>query len=78
MSETATATSTEIAILPGTEAKEYDKFSKEITAYNEAQSDDKKTLEQLVAEIKVEDRSTILFFGSKAQEEMSTISESML
>jgi len=78
MSETATATATEIAILPGTEAKEYDKFSKEIIAYNEAQSEDKKTLEQLVSEIKVEDRSTILFFGSKAQEEMSTISESML
>ncbi len=75
---TATKTATEVAILPGTEAKEYDAFSKEIIAYNEAQSDDKKTLEQLVAEIKVEDRSTILFFGSKAQEEMSTISESML
>ncbi len=78
MSETATATSTDIAILPGTETKEYDNFSKEIIAYNEAQSEDKKTLKQLVNEIKVEDRSTILFFGSKAQEEMSTISESML
>ncbi len=82
MSDTASTTSspttTGIAILPGTEAKEYDAFSKEIIAYNEAQNDDKKTLEQLVDEIKVEDRSTILFFGSKAQEEMSTISESML
>ncbi len=78
MSETATATNTEIAILPGTEAREYDKFSKQIIAYNEAQSEDKKTLDQLVNEINVADRSTILFFGSKAQEEMSTISESML
>ncbi len=75
---TETASATETAILPGTEAKEYDAFSREIIAYNEAQDDDKKTLQQLVNEIKVEDRSTILFFGSKAQEEMSTISENML
>ena len=38
----------------------------------------KKTIEELISDIKVEDRSTILFFGSAAQEEMSTISESML
>ena len=38
----------------------------------------KKTIEELISEIQVQDRSTILFFGAKAQEEMSTISESML
>jgi len=76
MSETTTAT--EVDILPGTELTKYKALSNEIIAYSKAESDDKKTMEQLIAEIDVEDRSTILFFGSKAQEEMSTISENML
>ncbi len=80
MSETTTATTsaTEIDILPGTELTKYKELSNEIIAYSKAESDDQKTMEQLIAEINVEDRSTILFFGSKAQEEMSTISENML
>lgn len=76
MSETIT--STEIAIVPGTEIKEYEKISKEVVAYSAVDKEEKKTVDELIAEIKVEDRSTILFFGSKAQEEMSTISENML
>jgi len=76
MSETATTT--EITIVPGTEIKEYDEISKEVIAYDATQGDDKKTVEELISEIQVKDRSTILFFGSKAQEEMSTISENML
>ena len=80
MSETTTqtATATDVAILPGTEIAEYKEISKEIIAYGKADSDEKKDIEQLISEINVEDRSTILFFGSKAQEEMSTISENML
>ena len=80
MSETTTATksATETDVLPGTELTEYKDISKEIIAYNKADSDDKKTIEELIAQIDVEDRSTILFFGSKAQEDMSTISENML
>lgn len=76
MSETATTT--EITIVPGTEIKEYEEISKEVIAYDATQGDDKKTVEELISEIQVKDRSTILFFGSKAQEEMSTISENML
>lgn len=79
MSETKTATSTTTAdVVPGTELIEYKEVSKEVIAYKKAEKDDKKTIEELISEIQVEDRSTILFFGSKAQEEMSTISESML
>ncbi len=78
MSETKTATSTNIAIIPGTEVKNYEKIAKEVVAYKEANTADKKTVKELIAEIQVADRSSILFFGSKAQEEMSTISESML
>jgi len=73
-----TTTSTEVEIIPGTELAEYKEISKEIIAYEKADSGDKKTIEELIAQIDVEDRSTILFFGSKAQEEMSTISENML
>ena len=76
MSETTLAT--EVEIIPGTELMKYKTLSNEIIAYEKAESGDKKTMEQLIAEIDVEDRSTILFFGSKAQEEMSTISENML
>lgn len=78
MSETTTKTATDVAILPGTEIAEYKEISKEIIAYSKANGDEKKSIEQLIAEINVEDRSTILFFGSKAQEEMSSISENML
>ncbi len=73
-----TTTSTEVEIIPGTELAEYKEISKEIIAYEKADSGDKKTIEELIAQIDIEDRSTILFFGSKAQEEMSTISENML
>ncbi len=78
MSETKTATVADVEAIPGTELTEYKTISKEIIAYEKADKSDKQTIEELIAQINVEDRSTILFFGSKAQEEMSTISESML
>ena len=52
--------------------------SQEIIAYEKAENNDKKAIEELIAQINVEDPSTVLFFGSKAQEQMSTISENML
>jgi len=78
MSETKTATVADVEVIPGTELTEYKEISKEIIAYEKAETDDKTTIEELIAQINVEDRSTILFFGSKAQEEMSMISENML
>ncbi|MCF6189929.1 MAG: toxic anion resistance protein [Cocleimonas sp.] len=52
--------------------------AQEITAYEKAEADDKKAIEALIAQINVDDPSSILLFGSKAQEEMSTVSENML
>jgi len=52
--------------------------AQEITAYEKAEADDKKTIEALITQINVDDPSSILLFGSKAQEEMSRISENML
>jgi len=78
MSETKTATVADVEVIPGTELSKYKEISKEIIAYEKADSNDKNSIEELIAQINVEDRSSILFFGSKAQEEMSTISENML
>ena len=76
--QTKTQTATESDILPGTELTEYKEIANEIIAYEKADSEEKKSIDQLISEINVEDRSSILFFGSKAQEQMSTISENML
>lgn len=78
MSNSPTATKTEEEIVPGTEIAAYKEISKEVIAYNDAKDDEKKSIEELIQEIDIDDRSSILFFGGKAQEEMSTISENML
>ena len=46
--------------------------------YKDANSTDKKTIDSLIKQIDLEDTNSIMAFGSDAQEEMSTISESML
>ncbi len=50
----------------------------QITPYQESPAEDKPKLQELIAKIDPKDRSTIMFFGSAAQEEMNAISESML
>ncbi len=42
--------------------------AQEITAYEKAEADDKKAIEALIAPINVDDPSSSLLFGSKAQE----------
>ena len=78
MSVTTTKTANDVEVLPGTEIIEYQTISNEIMAYKDANSSDKKTIESLIKQIDLEDSNSILAFGSDAQEEMSTISESML
>ena len=78
MSETTTQTANDVEILPGTEILEYKTISNEIMLYSDANSKDKKTIDSLIAQIDLEDSNSIMAFGSDAQEEMSTISESML
>lgn len=50
----------------------------ELIAVNQADQQQQQAITQLASEIDLSDRSSILFFGSKAQEEMSSISETML
>ncbi len=68
----------EPALIPGTETVLSKVPPKEIATYQQATPEDQPKLQTLVTEIDTSDRSTIMFFGSKAQEEMSTISENML
>ncbi len=78
MSETTTTFATDVELLPGTEITEYKAISNEIMLYKDANSSDRKTIDSLIKQINTEDSNSILAFGSDAQEEMSTISESML
>ena len=47
--QTKTKTATEADILPGTEITEYKKIANEIIAYEKADSDQKKTIDQLIS-----------------------------
>jgi len=51
---------------------------KEIVAYQEAPEEDKAIIDGLINEIDMNDTNSIIFFGNKAQEQLSTISENML
>ena len=79
MSETqvATTASTLPAIVPGTEIA-LPEVSTELVAYAQASDPKKQQIESLIAEIDMHDRSSIMFFGTKTQEQMTTISEKML
>lgn len=81
MSETAvqTATTTDIAVIPGTEIKPEPVITQEIIPYEQVEdATDQQELEVIIGEIDLKDRSSIMFFGSKTQEQMSAISEKML
>jgi uncharacterized protein YaaN involved in tellurite resistance len=54
------------------------KVDNQLIALDETDRQQKQAIQQIASEIDLDDRSSILFFGSKAQEEMSTISETML
>lgn len=78
MSETTTQIANDVEILPGTEITEYKAIANEIMLYKDANSKDQKTIDGLISQLNLDDSNSILAFGSDAQEEMSTISESML
>ncbi len=75
---TATVTQTAPAIIPGTELASLPEMTTELVAYAQADDTNKSKLETIIAEIDMDDRSSIMFFGTKTQEQMTTISEKML
>ena len=76
--QVSTITQTAPAIVPGTELAPLPEVTTELVAYTAAPDPKKQELEQLIAEIDMDDRSSIMFFGTKTQEQMTTISEKML
>ncbi len=73
-----TTTTTALAIIPGTEITPAPVIEKEVIAYTAAPPAVKQEIESLIGEIDLKDRSSIMFFGTKTQEQMTVISEKML
>ena len=71
---TATVEATEIANVD----IESSEVINELTTFDATDENQKQAITSIANEIDVSDRGSILFFGSKAQEEMSQISEKML
>jgi len=71
-----TATATEIGDLPGTEL--LPDIKHDIVPYEEVDQSEKVRIDRLMNEINLTDSNSIIFFGSKAQQELTSISDSML
>jgi uncharacterized protein YaaN involved in tellurite resistance len=76
--ETTTAVQTAPAIIPGTALAPLPEVKTELVAYEQATDANKNKLESIIAEIDMSNPSSIMFFGTKTQEQMTTISEKML
>ena len=74
---TATQDPTVPAVLPGTEPT-LGTVANEIVPYEEVDPEERARIDRLMAEIDLSDSNSIIFFGSKAQQELTTISDSML
>jgi len=74
MTQTTVDTTTEL--LPGTEMLPDVKY--EMITYTEAKPQEKTEIDNLMQEINLADSNSIIFFGSKAQQELTSISDSML
>ena len=53
-------------------------IAKDILTYEQSDTDNKALIESKVAEIDINDSKSIIYFGSKAQEELTNISDKML
>ena len=76
--KTTTKTATATDIIPGTEIAPVNVVNQELVAYQDIDAVEKEQVDTIIDEIDMSDQGSIIFFGSKAQEQMSTISERML
>jgi len=76
MAETKVDTAVDVAVLPGTEL--LPELAYEMVPYEETSADEKQRIDGLMREIDLTDSNSVIFFGSKAQQELTTISDSML
>ena len=70
--ETTTTSTTPMPMTPETLLKG------DLVPYDEATPDKKARIEKCIAELEMDDANSIIFFGSKAQKQLTTISDHML
>ena len=77
---TTTAVATDVEILPGTEPLPElgHELSDALVPYEEVAPEERERIDRLMREIDLSDSNSIIFFGSKAQQELTTVSDSML
>lgn len=76
MAETKVDTATGVEVLPGTEL--LPELKHDIVPYNDSSPEEQSRIDGLMNEINLSDSNSVIFFGSKAQQELTTISDSML
>jgi len=76
MSETRVDVAEQVDLLPGTELLPDIKY--EMVTYEESKPDEKARVDRLMEEIDLSDSNSVIFFGSKAQQELTSISDNML
>ena len=50
----------------------------DLVSYSDADADEKNKIQHLISEIDMEDTTSIIYFGSKAQEQLTTVSDRMI
>ncbi|MDH3588590.1 MAG: toxic anion resistance protein [Gammaproteobacteria bacterium] len=75
---TDTRTTVQTGTTVGTTSVNVPEIKNEIVAYSESQGEDRAKMEALIAELDLRDSNSIIFFGSKAQEQLTTVSDKML
>jgi len=76
MADTKVDTAVKEDVLIGTELLPDVKH--DIVPYEETSNDERQRIDHLMQEINLADSNSVIFFGSKAQQELTTISDSML
>lgn len=76
MAETTVDVAAATDVLPGTEL--LPDLKHDIVPYEQVDEAEKARIDRLMNEINLTDSNSIIFFGSKAQQELTTISDSML
>jgi uncharacterized protein YaaN involved in tellurite resistance len=80
MSDQTKTTIAEDLIIPGSSIFEeiVPGVTKDILAYEQSDTDNKTQIDKIIAEIDINDSKSIIHFGSKAQEQLTLISDRML
>ena len=76
MTESKTDVATEVSVLPGTEL--LPDLKHDIVPYEKVDVSERQLIDRLMSEIDLTDSNSVIFFGSKAQQELTAISDSML